>query len=110
VHYKDVIHVLSGITYKPGWRLKVGMREDSHMMQVPMIRVHIEFDAQCARTGNHETQVCSTHTIDPDTVPNGPALLRRVLQFFLQAEHHECCEFFKYRGTTPFDPHKELAL
>jgi hypothetical protein len=110
VHYKDVIHVLSGITYKPGWRLVSKHTWPDLTNPVPMIRVHIEFDAQCARTGNHETQVCSTHTIDPDTVPNGPALLRRVLQFFLQAEHHECCEFFKYRGTTPFDPHKELAL
>lgn len=36
--------------------------------------------------------------------------LRRVLRLLDQAERHETREWFRYRGTRPFDPHRVAVL
>ncbi len=105
MHIQDALNIIKRITYKPDWYLEV-RRSDAYR---ELLVVRIKFFAQCSVTGNKEIQVCSQHLLDPEVIPTEDALLRRLSQFYLQAEHHECAEFFKLDGVPPFDPHRGLA-
>lgn len=106
----EVIGVMEGITYKPGWQIDVNRingRDGYLLFSNPQIEVRLTWmapDATRKQPGQF-IQVSSRHIFDPEMFPNEQSILNRMLWVFKQAEEHEMLEFFQYKGKAPFDPH-----
>lgn len=87
------------VVYKHGWWLKVGVDGERWWLQW-------RFVGPCSKTGKWQEHSCrkwflSEHMTDGEFVQTAFAAA-------LQAEEHECREFFLFNGKRVFNPHLSL--
>lgn len=93
----DLVALVSGITYKPGWVFKVGG---------PGRRFLCVF-ATTPDSLSPGTMRTTQHMYEVPDVADERDFVRWVRDCLLLAERHECCEFLQYRGARPFFPHHQ---
>jgi hypothetical protein len=92
--------VLARITYKD-WGLRTGDINTSNPW------MQWVFQAPCAKTGKIEAQFCRKVRLS-ENMTDGE-IVQSAFMAALQAEEHECREFFQYNGHRIFNPHMSLA-
>lgn len=97
--FNELVLLLEKVSYKQGWELVVG-----RTMERPYLQWC--FFGPCSVTGEPQRHYCrkwflSYHMTDGEVV-------QTAFGAALQAEEHECREFFKYDGKVIMNPHLSL--
>jgi hypothetical protein len=90
--------VLVGVTYKPSWSLTVGLCDLSGREYLQW-----RFEGPCVKTGKVAIQPCRKWWLSQHMTES--ELVQTAMAAALQAEEHECREFFAYQGKRLFQPH-----
>lgn len=101
VHDKDLEHIMSilgRVTYKT-WYMHVGVDGNRPYMQW-------QFNGPCSKTGEVQLHMCRKWFLSPHMTDG--ELVQTAFSAALQAEEHECREFFKYGGHVIMNPHLSL--
>jgi hypothetical protein len=101
VDHIDIVKITRAITYKPDWRLHAGLDEDYFMMWW-------SFTAPDATTGIISNWSTEAFYFPQHLIRDEEHVVRLAFRLALQAEEHECREFFQYNGKRPFNPHTNL--
>lgn len=98
-----MIEVLDRVQYKRGWALVTGCDHTSPPRR-PYLRW--SFYAPCADTGEEKLQQGRTWYLSAHMTAG--ELVQTAFAAALQAEEHECREFFTFQGLRIFGPHLSL--
>jgi hypothetical protein len=102
--FEEAKHILSQITYKPGWKF---ILSPAYMDNTAVI--HIDYEADEARLHRArympKTHIVSSHMISLGSLETS-YFLSQVWRAILEAETHEMLEFFKVNGEIYCDPHE----
>lgn len=96
--FNGIRDVLDRITYKT-WYLKVSSEYGRLYLQWV-------FHGPCSVSGNNEMHSCRKWFLSPHMTDG--ELVQTAFAAALQAEEHECREFFKYDGHVIMNPHLSL--
>jgi len=96
VWQEDQAKILGRVQYKENWSLLVCMGHSESYIQW-------RFAGHCSVTGEYRTWPCRKHRISEYMTES--ELVQTAFAAALQAEEHECREFFKYAGVAVFGPH-----
>jgi hypothetical protein len=96
-----VAALVAEITYKEGWVLQLLHDTDGRNLSLQW-----HFPAPCAKTGVVQQQYTRVHRLSPAATDG--EIVQTAFAAALQAEEHECREFFKFAGRRIFDPHLSL--
>lgn len=94
-----IVPVLSRVSYKD-WELRVEQDNGGRWF------LQWRFFGECVVTGNIELQSCRKHYLSEHMTET--ELVQTAFAAALQAEEHECREFFKYGNARPFQPHTNI--
>lgn len=94
--FLQIQSILSNVRYKD-WKLIVSSDEGG--------RLYLQwfFHGPCVLTGLRQSQQCRKHWLSHHMTES--ELVQTAFAAALQAEEHECREFFHYKGHRPFHPH-----
>lgn len=94
----SVSKVVAQINYKEGWVIDMGMCDVT-------CRTYIQwsFYGKCVKTGEVKRQPCRKWWLSAFMTES--EIVQTALAAALQAEEHECREFFSYKGKRLFQPH-----
>ena len=96
--FERIREILDRVTYK-SWCLYVSTEGDRPYLQW-------SFEGKCAVTGVTEIQLCRKWFLSPYMTDG--ELVQTAFSAALQAEEHECREFFLYDGHRIMNPHLSL--
>lgn len=97
---QEIAIILARITYKT-WSLRVTD------LGTPNPSIQWVFEGPCAKTGKMDIQFCRKHRLSQYMTPG--EIVQTAFAAALQAEEHECREFFAYNGHRIFNPHLSLS-
>lgn len=95
-----ILYVLSLVSYKRDWSLRIGQESDRLFLQWIFL-------APNCKTGQIQEQASRKWFLSPH-MTNGE-LVQTAFAAALAAEEHEAREFFLYDGARVFNPHLSLA-
>lgn len=97
----EFIGIITEITYKPGWYIRVGFDEGRMWMQVGVTEeAEISYDRQA---GKKVPWRGAKHDLSRHMCRN--EIVSTVYHAFERAELHEVKEWFRYRNASIFNPH-----
>lgn len=101
--HEEIVSIISAITYKPGWKLLVGLDGTRPFIQVAVDETSDASLDSHTRDGTRTPwksgkRYLSPHMCRQEVVGAAFALIK-------DAELHETHEWFRYRGASIFNPH-----
>lgn len=110
--YGEISDIVSNITYKPGWEVRVwpgdkaGMRDGGPWYPRPYLQLEVHETAEaatCPFTGNVAPWRSGKRYLSPHMCKQ--EVVGSVLGLIKDAEMHELHEWFKYKGKSIYCPH-----
>ena len=99
--FNDFRELLDKVTYKNHWALRVDTDRESDRTYLQW-----QFYGPCSVTGNKQWHNCRKWFLSPYMTDG--EVVQTAFAAALQAEDHECREFFKYDGHVVMNPHLSL--
>ena len=102
--YKDAETILSLITYKPNWTIKMLLASD-----VDGIEIRFSYRTENVNDRNDQTTICGTLVIFMESLREMPKeeFLKTIERQIKQMEIHEMHEWLKFNKTHFKDPHEK---
>lgn len=99
--FSEVRELLDKVAYKAHWVLRVDTDHDSGRTYLQW-----QFYGACSVTGASQWHNCRKWYLSPHMTDG--EIVQTAFAAALQAEEHECREFFKYDGHVIMNPHLSL--
>lgn len=102
--FNEVRDLLDRVAYKNHWVLRI----DCEVISLQQERTYIQwqFYGPCSITGVKQWHNCRKWYLSPHMTDG--EIVQTAFAAALQAEEHECREFFKYDGHVIMNPHLSL--